>query len=117
MSFQNEHLNHLVRNGVMDARYLLKDVDHRLAGIENALAILSKDTFNDPHIRLITIRLEQTDEGALGTLLFDGRVFCTTLEPDAGDPQRNQIPAGIDPHELFASGSTTRRRLWIFIWA
>jgi len=114
VSFQNEDLNHLVRNGVMDVRYLLKDVDHRLAGIENALAILSKDTFSDSHIRLITIRLEQTDEGALGTLLFDGRLFCTTLEPDAGDPQRNQIPAGIHPIKPF-SGTKFKNTLEVLV--
>ena len=84
MSFKNEDLNHLVRNGVMDARYLLKDVDHRLAGIEDALALLGKDTFSDPHIRLITLRLEQTDEGALGTLLFDGRLPLRQFRQRAG---------------------------------
>lgn len=40
------------------------------------------------------IRLEQTPDGALGSLLIDGRLFCSTLEPDAGDPVKHQIPAG-----------------------
>jgi len=114
MSFKNEDLNHLVRNGVMDARYSLKQADHRLAGIENALALLGQDTFTDPHVRLITIRLEQTDEGALGALLFDGRLFCTTLEPDAGDPERNQIPAGIYPVKGF-SGTKFKNTLEITV--
>lgn len=39
------------------------------------------------------IRLEQTKEGALGSLVLDGELFCTTLEPDIwGD--KHQIPVG-----------------------
>jgi len=114
MSFKNEDLNHLVRNGVMDARYSLKHADHRLAGIENALTLLDKDTFSDPHIRLITLRMEQTGEGALGTLLFDGRLFCTTLEPDAGDPERNQIPPGIHPIKHF-SGTKFKNTIEVIV--
>jgi len=40
------------------------------------------------------IRLEQTTEGALGSLILDGEYFCSFLMPDAGDPDRFQIPAG-----------------------
>lgn len=40
------------------------------------------------------IRLEQTDQGALGALIFDGVYFCSTLEPDNKDPEKNQIPEG-----------------------
>ena len=43
-------------------------------------------------IRLV--RLEQSKDGALGSLLIDGKLFCSTLEPDANDPERFQIPAG-----------------------
>ena len=43
-------------------------------------------------IRLI--RLEQTIEGALGSLVLDGELFCSFLMPDDGDPGRFQIPAG-----------------------
>jgi len=39
-------------------------------------------------------RLEQTTQGAIGSLVLFGELFCTALEPDAGDPVKNQIPAG-----------------------
>ena len=51
--------------------------------------------------RLKTIRLEQSEDGALGVLLFDNEIFCMTLEPDSGDPTRFQIPAGIYPLKHF----------------
>ena len=54
---------------------------------------------NDPLIKII--RLEQTDEGALGSMVLDGVLFCTTLQPDAGDPTRFQIPAGVYPCKPF----------------
>lgn len=101
MTNEHNHLNDIMRNGILSTRHLLKQADHRLGGMEQGLALLGKDMFADPHIRLIIPRLEQTEEGALGTLLFDGRLFCTTLEPDAGDPERNQIPAGIHPIKRF----------------
>ena len=44
--------------------------------------------------KLTIIRLEGSDEGALGTLLMDGLMFCTTLEPDVNDTKRFQIPVG-----------------------
>lgn len=114
MAFKNEDLNHLVRNGIMDARYSIKQADHRLAGIEQGLSLLGENMLADPHIRLIIPRLEQTGEGALGTLLFDGRLFCTTLEPDAGDPERNQIPAGIHPIKHF-SGTKFKNTLEVIV--
>ena len=40
------------------------------------------------------VRLENSDEGAIGALLFNERVFSWTLEPDCGDPEKPQIPAG-----------------------
>lgn len=40
------------------------------------------------------VRLEQTQEGALGSIVLLGELFCTVLMPDAGDPVRYQIPAG-----------------------
>jgi hypothetical protein len=40
------------------------------------------------------IRLEQTLQGALGSMVLGGSLFCTTLEPDSGDPKKHQIPAG-----------------------
>ena len=40
------------------------------------------------------IRLEQTEEGALGALLLFGHYFCSTLEPDNEDSVRFQIPEG-----------------------
>lgn len=44
--------------------------------------------------RLEVIRLEQTNQGAVGVLLFEGKVFCLTLEPDSRDAYRPQIPEG-----------------------
>ena len=41
------------------------------------------------------IRLEQSDAGALGVLLIEGNIFCITLEPDAFDPVKYQIPQGV----------------------
>lgn len=41
------------------------------------------------------IRLEQSEQGAIGVLLIDEEVFCMTLEPDSNDQSRSQIPAGI----------------------
>lgn len=52
-------------------------------------------------IRLKTIRLEQSEDGALGVLLFDNEIFCMTLEPDSGDASRFQIPAGVYPLKHF----------------
>lgn len=52
-------------------------------------------------IRLRTVRVEQTDEGAIGAFLFDNRLFCISLEPDDGDPKRYQIPPGIYPLNHF----------------
>lgn len=41
------------------------------------------------------VRLEQTHEGALGAMLLNDHYFCSTIEPDNGDPERFQIPEGI----------------------
>ncbi len=47
-------------------------------------------------------RLEQTDDGALGVLTIGGRlVDLFTLEPDALDPHKPQIPAGTYPVRRF----------------
>lgn len=46
----------------------------------------------NPMVKIV--RLEQTEEGALGTLILDGYLFCSTLEPDAGDANKSQIPEG-----------------------
>jgi len=43
---------------------------------------------------LKVIRLEQSDHGAIGALLWNERVFCWTLEPDSRDRKKPQIPAG-----------------------
>jgi hypothetical protein len=43
---------------------------------------------------LKVIRLESSDDGAIGALLWNERVFCWTLEPDSGDPEKPQTPAG-----------------------
>ena len=44
--------------------------------------------------KLRIVRLEQSDEGALGVLLIEGDIFCVTLEPDVSDPSKFQIPEG-----------------------
>lgn len=49
---------------------------------------------------LKVIRLEQTDDGALGALLWNEHIFCWTLEPDLGDTDP-QIPAGVYPIRKF----------------
>lgn len=91
--------NHIVRNGIMVARELLAKVDHRLAGMEKDLALLEAPPDKDPRIRLCVPRLEDHNEGSLGVLLFDGRLFCFTLEPDSRDPVWPRIPAGMSsPH-------------------
>ncbi|MDD5532379.1 MAG: DUF5675 family protein [Syntrophales bacterium] len=40
------------------------------------------------------VRLETTEQGALGVLILDGEIFCCTLQPDAADLKRFHIPAG-----------------------
>lgn len=40
------------------------------------------------------VRLEQTAQGALGSMTLFGHLFCSTLEPDSNDPDRFQIPEG-----------------------
>lgn len=44
--------------------------------------------------KVTIVRLEQSEQGALGSLLIDGLLFCTTLEPDVNDTRRFQIPTG-----------------------
>jgi len=41
------------------------------------------------------VRLEQTEQGALGAMILFNELFCSTLEPDNKDPKRNQIPEGV----------------------
>lgn len=40
------------------------------------------------------IRLEQSEQGALGILLMDGVIFCFFLQPDANDIKKFHIPEG-----------------------
>ncbi len=58
--------------------------------------------------RLKTFRLEQSEDGALGVLLFDEHIFCMTLEPDDGDPNRFQIPPGVYPLRHFKGTEDTK---------
>lgn len=51
---------------------------------------------------LKVIRLESSDNGALGAFLFNERVFSWTLEPDSGDPEKPQTPAGSYPVRRFS---------------
>lgn len=40
------------------------------------------------------VRLEQSEQGALGVLLFDGSIFSYTLEPDKNEKGKLYIPQG-----------------------
>jgi hypothetical protein len=40
------------------------------------------------------IRLEQSSQGALGSMILDDQLFCSTLEPDDQDKVKAQIPPG-----------------------
>ena len=53
--------------------------------------------YKDEGLKAKLIRIEQTEQGALGPLVLDGEYFCSFLMPDAGDPERYQIPAGLYP--------------------
>ena len=44
--------------------------------------------------KVTIVRLEQTEAGALGSLLIDNSLYCSTLEPDVNDNERFQIPVG-----------------------
>ena len=59
-------------------------------------------------IKLKLIRLEETPEGAIGVLMFEEQVFCLTLEPDARDTVRFQIPVGIHPMRQFKGTEETK---------
>lgn len=48
------------------------------------------------------VRLENSDSGTIGVLLFNQRVFCYSLEPDPGDPEKPQIPTGSYPVRKFS---------------
>ena len=39
------------------------------------------------------VRLEQSNQGDIGVLLFDGVIFCNTLQPDITDAGRFHLPA------------------------
>ena len=58
--------------------------------------------------KLKTIRLEQSEDGALGVLLYLERIFCMTLEPDDGDPDRFQVPPGVHPLKHFKGSEWTK---------
>jgi hypothetical protein len=40
------------------------------------------------------VRLEQTEDGAIGVLLLDSIIFCYTLQPDSLDTKKFSIPEG-----------------------
>ncbi len=46
-------------------------------------------------MRARLIRLEQSEQGALGVLLFQGMIFSFTLEPDVNDKGKTQLPQGV----------------------
>jgi hypothetical protein len=46
-------------------------------------------------MRVRLVRLEQTDQGALGVLLLNNEIFCFTLEPDANEKGKLYIKQGV----------------------
>jgi len=114
MGFKDDGLNHVMRNGLIVIHELLRQADHRLAAMDRDLTVLDRLAEDWDRIRLIILRLDQTDQGALGSMLFDGRLFCTTLEPDENDPVRCQIPAGVYPIKPF-SGTKFKNTLEIVV--
>ena len=98
MNFVNRNqLNDIMVNSIVAVRHILTQADHRLAATEQDLAMLRAPYDKDPKIRLRVFRLEDHDQGSLGVLAFDGRLFCFTLEPDSGDPAKPRILAGTYP--------------------
>lgn len=92
---ERNNLNHVVRNGLEVVRHILSQADHRLQGMEQDLALAKKLYVRDPHVRLEVFRLEDHEQGSLGALAFDQRLFCWTLEPDSKDPARPRILSGV----------------------
>jgi|GEM_PF-1530797 len=74
-------------------RHWLQEVEVQCGRIESALEV-AVGLKEEHMIRVKVIRLEQTEQGALGALIVDGEYFGSTLEPDEGDPQKHQIPHG-----------------------
>jgi hypothetical protein len=114
MTLEQNQFKDVMLNGIVAVRHMLRDADRRLKGMEDGLSLLGRQLLSSPGIRLITFRHEQTDEGALGRLLFDRRLFCITLEPDAGDPTRHQIPASVYPIKPF-SGNKFKNTLEVIV--
>lgn len=92
---QRNDRNHIMRNGLEVVRHIISQADHRLQGMEQDLALLKNSYLNNPNIRLRVFRLEDHDQGSLGALSFDQRLFCWTLEPDSADPARPRILSGV----------------------
>ena len=111
---KGNQINDLVRNAIVAVRHMLTQADHRLAATESDLAMLRAPYNKDPGIRLRVFRLEDHDQGSLGVLAFDDRLFCFTLEPDSGDPTKPHILAGTYPLKHF-SGSKYKNTLNIMV--
>lgn len=48
----------------------------------------------DVEMKARIVRLEMTDDGALGVFVLDGLIFCFTLEPDINERGKLYIPQG-----------------------
>jgi hypothetical protein len=48
------------------------------------------------------VRLEDSPQGAIGVLLFNGEIFCFTLEPDRNERGKLHIPQGVYHCQRFA---------------
>ena len=46
-------------------------------------------------MRARIVRLEESDQGAIGVLLLQGEVFCFTLEPDRNERGKLHTPQGV----------------------
>ena len=111
---KGNQVNDLVRNAIVAVRHMLTQADHRLAATESDLAMLRAPYNKDPGIRLRVFRLEDHDQGSLGALSFDHRLFCWTLEPDSKDPAKPRILAGTYPLRHF-SGYKYKNTLEIIV--
>lgn len=64
--------------------------------------------------RLRVIRFEETEQGALGVLTFDGKFFLFSLEPDSQDKKRPHVEDGTYPLRRF-SGAKWKDTLEIVV--
>jgi hypothetical protein len=52
-------------------------------------------TIGEDELRARILRVEESEQGALGVLIIDGVIFCFTLEPDRNEKGKLYIPQGV----------------------